>query len=158
MGNRPSYLGNVHFLYRKSKFSLFFILFGLGLFALAGCAGGEKQLSVKGKITIGDAPLTKGTVAFFPDKAKGNTVKGVAGGNIDAQGYYELFTDKKPGAPLGSYKVVVAAESEPSDAKNPYSTRKSLVNEKYTKPDTTPLTIEVKESAPAGHYDLKLEK
>ena len=56
---------------------------------------------------------------------------------------------------VGAYKVTVSA-SVPSDPKDEYSVPKSLINSKYSNPETSGLTAEVKEGA--GSYEFKVTK
>jgi hypothetical protein len=119
---------------------------------LSGC-GGSGGLTVEGKVTADDKPLTRGSVAFFPDTAKGNTSEAIPGAEIGANGDYKLFTGGKPGAPAGWYKVTVVSANE-VDSDKPEAA-KSFVAPRFSDPKETPLVVEVKASAPAGHYDLK---
>ncbi|MCI0680828.1 MAG: hypothetical protein L0Y71_01885 [Gemmataceae bacterium] len=112
------------------------------------------MLPVSGTVTVGAKPLASGSVAFHPDEAKGNTSKKVAGGDIGADGSYKLYTDAKPGAPAGWYKVTVAAATQVDSDKADQA--KSLVGAKFTDPKETPLSIEVTASPAAGAYDLKV--
>jgi hypothetical protein len=130
----------------------FLTIIGLAavLTAVAGCG----RVSVSGKATVGDKPLTTGSVTLVPDKDKGNTSTEEPVGLITETGTYEVYTNKQAGAPAGWYKVVVTAQEMPDNTK-PMAT-KSLIDEKYTKAETTDLKIEVKSGAPAGTYDLKL--
>jgi hypothetical protein len=125
---------------------------------LAGCGEKEENLvlvPVAGKVAIDRTPMPSGVVTFFPDDSKGNKAKKVPSGTIQSDGTYKLQTDQKDGAPVGWYKVTVvpsnyaAAGAPPVKAPPPYfSDFQSLAK--------TPLVIEVKESAPAGAYDIKL--
>ena len=84
---------------------------------------------------------------------------------IDENGYYYLFTVGKSAAPLGFYKITVAAyETDADIAKRAASPGEAgrkvqrLIDPKYENPTTTPLVIEVIENAPPGTYDLKLTR
>jgi hypothetical protein len=122
---------------------------------LTGCGGGLSP--VTGKVTNGDSPLTTGSVTFHPDKEKGNNITQQPRAEIGENGEYKLYTDGKEGAPAGSYKVTVMAQAVAEGA-DPYGPQKFLVREDYTKVETTPLSIEVKDDAPQNYYDIKLEK
>ena len=126
------------------------------LFVAAGC-GKDSGVSVVGKVTVDGAPLPLGTVSFRPDASKGNTSPHEPGGQIDAEGNYRLYTQGKPGAPPGWYRVAVVA-AEPIDPKKPYEATKSLVNAKYNSVDTSGLSREVVADAAPGAYDLNLAK
>jgi len=126
---------------------------------LSGCGleAGEQLVPVTGQVTLNGKPLTNGTVAFRPDSAKGNASLHHPTGAIDGQGHYSLAVVRKPGAPLGWYKVLVFADANvpAGTAAHPVMPR-WLVPVKYTSEKTTPLAIEVVAAAPEGHYDLKL--
>jgi len=129
---------------------------GLVVLSLAaGCnSGGPGRLvAVQGRVTVDGKPLATGSVVFKPDAAKGNLSKFEPSSTIGANGEYSLFTAEKPGAPLGWYKVGVVAQE--ADPKNPYS-MKSLVPARLSDPETSGLSIEVKDNATAESYDLKL--
>jgi hypothetical protein len=114
-----------------------------------GCSG---QHSVRGKVTVDDQPLTTGGVRFVPDKGKGNTSTQQPEAIISESGTYEVYTEKKAGAPPGWYKVVVVAKKNLDIAKPKEA--ESLIDERYSSVDTTDLSIEVKSG---GDYDLKLK-
>jgi hypothetical protein len=142
----------------KSSFLIRLVLLvALGLI-LPGCAG---KIPITGRVTVDDKPIKAGGVTFIPDKDKGNTSPANAIGQIKEDSTYELFTDGKPGAAPGWYKVLVTANSSSinisgsatPDGGKLYAPPESLVNPKYAKLSTTDLSVEVK---PGGSYDLKL--
>jgi hypothetical protein len=128
------------------------------LAGLAGCGqpGSETMLPVEGQVKFGGKPLTRGTVVLHPDPSKGNTTKHQPHGTLGADGRYKVVTHPHEGAPPGWYKVTVSA-TEPSDPKNPYSLPRSLIPERFGKPDESRLTLEVRSQAPPGAYDLDLK-
>ncbi|MCI0458729.1 MAG: hypothetical protein L0Z62_17360, partial [Gemmataceae bacterium] len=73
-------------------------------------------------------------------------------GEIGADGSYQLYTDGKPGAPPGKYKVTVISMTEADSAKPELS--KSNVGPQFNDPKLTPLSREV--SASSKDYDLKV--
>src|ERR1700729_3502154 len=99
------------------------ILFGCAPLFLAGCS--PAPVPVSGKVTVGGEPLKTGTVTFFAEA--GNPTKAEPRGKIKEDGTYEVQTDGKPGAPPGTYKVVVFANAPPADSKDPYAIGASLV-------------------------------
>jgi hypothetical protein len=124
----------------------------LAVATLAGCGGGSGSLlPVEGKITSDNNPLTRGSLAFHPDAAKSNASKKTAAADIAENGSYKLFTDGKPGAPAGWYKVTVVSTSEPDNTKP--EAVKSFVAPRFADPKLTDLFVEVK---PGGSYDLKV--
>ena len=111
-------------------------------------------------MTLGDRPVTNGSVSFRPDAAKGNPSQHHPAGVIDAEGNYRLFTAGKEGAPPGWYKVLVTVHEKiaqkPAEA-HP-GMPKSLINARYAAVETTDLSVEVVEEPAQGAYDLKLTK
>jgi hypothetical protein len=126
---------------------------------LSGCGtgGSEKLTPVAGKITVGGAPLTTGSVTFQPDAAKGNKTLHIPVGTLDAEGNYKLMSATSPGAPLGWYKVTVSAQ-QPIDPKNPYAPPKHLISPKFSDASTSGLAVEVVENAAPGAYDFQVTK
>ncbi|MGE3804997.1 MAG: hypothetical protein AB7K24_10025 [Gemmataceae bacterium] len=132
-----------------------------------GCQGNADPANVgttfpvEGKILLvadgeESAPVKIGTVAFHPDKSKGNTCPHTPGAEIQADGSFRLITAAKPGAPAGWYKVVVVS-TEPPNPDDPFAPRKSFIDEKYNTAETTELEIEVVAGAAPGSYDLKVQ-
>jgi hypothetical protein len=131
-------------------------LAGALLTAVAGCGQSETYVPVEGQVKAAGKPLAKGAIILYPDASKGNTTKQEPRGSIEADGRYKIVTHPHEGAPPGWYKVAVIA-TEPSDPKNPYSVPRSLIPEKFGKPDESRLTLEVRKEAPPGAYDLDLK-
>jgi hypothetical protein len=129
----------------------------LALVVLLGCGGGVKPIPVQGKVTLGDNPLpagAEGTVTFHPDTSKGNknTFPFPPLGAIK-DGKFSMATGKQEGAPAGWYKVTVNAHLP---SKEEYGVPTPLVNAQFDKPETTPLSVEVKPDAAPGSYDFKV--
>jgi hypothetical protein len=79
--------------------------------ALSGCSGGAKGenykvVPLKGKVTMGGAPLADADVLFL---SQGSAPAGFLGsaGRTDAQGNYIAFSGSREGIPPGKYKVTV---------------------------------------------------
>jgi len=124
----------------------------IAVVVLAGCGpGGPSLIPVEGKITADNEPLAKGSLAFHPDAAKGNASKKTGAADIK-DGSYKLYTDGRPGAPAGWYKVTVVSAGEPDNTK-PEAPVKSLVAPRYADSKLTDQYIEVKAG---GSYDLKV--
>jgi hypothetical protein len=133
-----------------------FALMAVALAGLGGCgSGSETFLPVEGEVTFGGKPLAKGGVILYPDAKKGNTTKHEPRGEIEG-GRYKITTHPNVGAPPGWYKVGVVA-TEPTDPKDFYSPRRSVIPEKFGKPDESQLTLEVRSNPPAGAYNLDLK-
>lgn len=131
-----------------------------------GCSRGPKLVPVKGKVMLGGKPLTSGLVNYIPEKETPG--KGFPFGKIESDGSYELTTDGKSGAPLGTYKVTVSSAMPPgADVPQPKTGGKpggpppatgGGVPSIYLTAKTTPLTKTVTEDASSGAYDLTLKK
>ena len=132
---------------------------GVLLLSLSACEGDSvgKTVPVKGKVTVNGKALTRGSVVYWPDEAKGNKLSAnlLPTSQIGQDGTYDLVTKGKPGAPPGAYKVTVNADTEVDSTKP--ETAKSLVPEKYTAKEKTPLEKNVTDNASAGTYDLDLK-
>jgi hypothetical protein len=134
------------------------VCLSIACLCLSGCeTGGERLTPVTGKVTVGGAPLTGGSVTFQPDAAKGNKTQHIPVGTLDGEGNYKLMSATAEGAPLGWYQVTVTAQA-PIDAKNPYAPPKHLIHPRFSDPSTSGLAVEVVENAPPGRYDFQVTK
>jgi hypothetical protein len=128
--------------------------------SVVGCGPADpvgSTVPVRGRIMVGDKPLTAGRVEFLPDAAKGNPSKWRATGTVDAEGNYELTTEvepgvTKPGARTGWYRVAVFPYKEPPPGQPP----EWLASSDSTNPDRTLNKAEVRGGAPPGAYDFTL--
>ena len=136
---------------------------GVLLLNFVACANDPvgKCVPVKGTVTVNGKVLQAGSVTFWPIDAKGTPQNLFPSGEIAKGGTYELYTNKKKGAPPGKYKVTVTAQETPEDPKNtnPKDIKKikQLVPVKYTKKDSTTLEHEVVDGENKT-YDLTMEK
>jgi hypothetical protein len=124
-----------------------------GLLMLAGCSSGGPSLGklvpVQGKITLASGkPLPGGQVSFVPLDRDPNVPGITSDGQINREGAYKLFTDNKPGAPPGKYRVVL---SRGADRKG-----WTRVPPRYFSEQKSPLEVEVVADKPEGGYDLKV--
>jgi hypothetical protein len=128
------------------------------LFAVAVVATGCGKPKVTGKVTFADgSPLTQGTVNFTDDKI-------LCKGSIKEDGTFEMRTLKPgDGVPPGTYKVYLTETTrfgEPeieTSALDANSVMHSTVNDvppKYSNPEQSGLTIDVKGSM---KYDITIE-
>jgi hypothetical protein len=138
-----------------TRFATAFLVLGL---LAAGCgpgAGNPGGVGVKGTVSLGGTPLTKGTVTFQPAKAgEGNTATGA----IQSDGSFTLGTAAKGDGVLpGEYKVaIISVESEATmDAAGKPVPAKSAIPEKYGSTATSGLTatVDIGQSEPI-HFDL----
>lgn len=138
--------------------------FALGLLAglvlVAGCGTkGPARGTVKGRVTMGEKPVTGATV-FFENAEQGVAVNAQLG----ADGEFEVKTYQGDGLPVGNYKVAVVpggvmqpGEENPMADKAKINRPKPATNipERYNKTATSSLAIEVKEGE-NPLYEFKL--
>jgi hypothetical protein len=149
------------------RFASLAILF-LGTILLAGCGEPDsigKTVPVSGKVIMDGTQLNTGAVSFHPDESKGNKAAIFANGVIK-DGVYTLqttsSTGSKPGVPPGWYKATVQTNipmggmETNTTGKIPMIPKGAPIAQKYTDATKTPLSVEVKENAPAGQYDLQV--
>jgi hypothetical protein len=147
-----------------------FAALGIAIAATAGCKQPPTPcFPVSGKVVYQKKPVTTGTVTFVPDASKGNQSKESAIGLIKDDGTYSLVTNGRDGAPLGWYKVGISTmappmgdmappEIKPGSKAAPKGSGKAPgVPPKFQHPDTSGVSIEVKENAPPGAYDIELK-
>jgi hypothetical protein len=119
---------------------------------LAGCGGGPTVLPVAGTATVDGEPLAGFSVHYIPDAEKGHTIEMDCSSRIDKDGRYAIFTDDRykqyDGCPPGWYKVTIGS---PNDVPIP-------INAKFLDIKKEALSIEVRDDAPPGAYDLKFTK
>lgn len=169
-----------HQLHRLSRFMLRIGAAGSALatigvlILLPGCSGGglEGVYPVHGKVTYKGEPVGGAMISFVGDNdARPATAVS------KSDGTFELMTQGSPGAFPGTYKVVVvkteagSAAADPGfspegqdlsmeqaavAARKPIQNAKELLPPKYSSPQSTPLTCEVK-STGENVCDLKLE-
>ena len=139
--------------------SVFHVFVGVLLLGLSACGETDsvgQTFPVKGKVTVDGKSADHGSVAFWPDAAKGNTSKYECGGVIASDGSYTVLTRGKAGAPPGAYKVTVVMQTK-ADSTDP--TKATLELPKiYTSKEKTPLTVEVVASPAPGVYDLVVKQ
>ena len=121
----------------------------LCLFFLAvGCG---KNCSLKGKVVFSDdqTPLESGTVCLVSDQ-------GIARGSIDKNGYYVVGSvGARDGLPPGNYRIYLTdtALIEENPGGLPRITPR--IDQKYAKPETSGLTVEVKSSTT---YNIQVDR
>jgi hypothetical protein len=120
---------------------------------MAGCE--NKMYPISGIVKVDGVPFANGSVNFIP-VGPGRP----AYGGTDTNGRFTLDTGNTPGAPKGTYKLVLqryetaagsADERTPGEQRAPL---KSSFTEKYAKPETSDITIEV--PSPNGAYEFNI--
>jgi hypothetical protein len=104
----------------------------------AGCGSNRGVATVQGKVLLDNKPLEAGYIATLPPSGRG------AYGTI-TNGEFVLSTfGNNDGALIATHKVSVVANAPPQGVGAEATPGKSLVPERYTNPETSGLTIEVK--------------
>lgn len=133
------------------------LLAGVFPLLLASCGGPDlpDRARVEGTVTLDGTPVTTGEVMFVPDTSQGNSGP-PAMGTIDAEGHYELTTDRSgrggDGAVVGWHKVRVQAREDVE----PGEMARSLVPERYGDEARSRLVFEVK-AGEVNEIDLELQ-
>jgi hypothetical protein len=111
------------------------------LVALSSSGCGQKAASVglvRGTVTLDGKPLQFGNVVAIP--SAGPSAEGVI-----QNGQFELSTfGKNDGAVSGTHKVIVTAREPAQGSRSEPIAGKLLVPQRYTNPDVSGLSIEVK--------------
>lgn len=74
------------------------------LFFLIGCGGGPRLYPVTGKAMYKGQPMAGGNI-FLNRKDDSSLDKVIPAGQIKEDGSFEILTNGKSGAPVGTYKV-----------------------------------------------------
>jgi len=116
---------------------------------VVGCG---KNVGMTGKVTFSDdgSPLTSGTICF-------QSATGLSRGQMKEDGTFVIGSEKEAdGLPKGDYSVYFsgAVEIEGTDDMG-MPKAKSLVDMKYTSPESTPLKISV---TGKDKLDLKVDR
>lgn len=120
--------------------SLSFLVLVLLAMPLVGCGGGVGTIAVTGVVTHNSKPLADADVSFVPETGS------PAYGRTDASGRFTLTTfNEGDGATPGKHTVTVIKSEEVKAATdtNPYAEYRSVLPEKYGRPQESPLTAEV---------------
>lgn len=119
--------------------------------SLVGC-GNEFGATASGVVTLDGQPVTPGLVTFAPaDPAALPAVS-----DLDADGGFELTTQKKPGLTPGTYRVSVQAFEPPDVPKGQrsFEPSKPLVPEKYLQTTTSGLEYTIESGSNTINVEL----
>jgi hypothetical protein len=125
---------------------------------LSGCDGGSNPLlPVSGKVSYKGSVLQSGIIVFTPDNSRGGH-GAMALGEIQADGTYNLRTEKAFGAAAGWYRVTVAAVGSDAIALpgQRFGVPASLLPERYRDPELSRLVCEIKPDR-ANSVDFNLD-
>jgi hypothetical protein len=123
-----------------------------------GCRpAGEPLLPVSGRITLDGRPLPRGSVTLRSEPTGATWHQPT--GTIDKPGEYVVYTNGRPGAPAGSYRVTVFATetTTAADGTAHPGLPKSLIPLRYNQPEQSPLRLTVATKPPPNGYDLELK-
>jgi hypothetical protein len=126
------------------------------LLMATGCTQPIPLHPVSGRVTLEGKAVHKGNIMFVPDATKGNPHLQFGVGLLAPDGTYTAKTIQDEGVKPGWYKVMIIAsenEPEPTLAWVPIW----IVPEKYTKAETSGLSVEVVPEPAPGAYDFNLE-
>ena len=115
---------------------------GSVLLLAAACTGCNKQTSsiavVRGKVLLDGQPLANGGINTIPAAGRGSS-------GVIRNGEFELGTmSKNDGAMIGTHRVAIVAREASQGGGPEAAAGKSLIPERYSNPDASGLTIEVK--------------
>lgn len=113
---------------------------------LSGCGSGPAP-RISGTITLDGQPLADAMVMLVPADGVGNP----ASAHSDATGAFQLVPQGEETLLPGTYKVMVTKLALPKPGEPPPKPGSSPIPEIYRDPKTTPLAVEIPNSA------LKLE-
>lgn len=121
---------------------------------LVGCGdSGPPLIPVQGKVFINGSPASEGGVTF---RSVDNQMRQLAGA-IQPDGTYVMMHNRQQGAPQGQYIVTVLVTQTAKTADGNYTgLPKTISNQKFSNPATTPLRVEVKEGNAADAYNLQV--
>ncbi len=120
------------------------------LVSAVGCTSGTPfpMATVKGTVTYQGKPLDHGRVVFLPEQG---TPGPAAVGVIQSDGSFRVENAGREGAALGWHRVTVHCRGELTGEENrnraasEFAVPKSLIPEKYSSAEQSPLRFEVKE-------------
>jgi len=138
----------------------------LGLIlGIAGCSQEPRptMAPVNGTVTLNGKPLTKGMVHFIPDNTKGSTGR-MAVAHIQPDGRFDgaMCFKPKDGALVGFHKIVIDVRNitpdPPEPGKSPSAPPQppNLAPVRYSNPDTSGITAEVKAGV-TNTFEFKLQ-
>jgi hypothetical protein len=117
------------------------------LLLAAGCGteSAPALAPVRGQVFYHGRPVTTGTIVFASDASRG-TSGPLARGEIQPDGSYTLQTGDSAGAVVGWHRVTVVAVMVPAapDPGQPFVMPRPLVPTRYSDPELSGLTCEVK--------------
>ena len=135
------------------------------ILGIAGCSRPRRptMAPVNGTVTLNGKPMTKGMVHFIPDNSKGSTGR-MAVAYIQPDGRFEGAMSFKPkdGALVGFHKIVIDVRNiapdppQPGESPSAPPQPRNLAPVRYSNPDTSGITAEVKAGV-TNTFEFKLQ-
>lgn len=124
-----------------------------------GRYGRTQDVSVGGRVTVGDEPLAHGLVIFYPDAARGNHSPSEPRGRTDKQGAYQLRTEGRKGVALGWYRVAVVPRQPDPGAKAAVQAKiVAPFDRRYENPAISGLEVLVTADSGGTGFDFRLAR
>lgn len=127
------------------------------LWLLNGCRAeeGPPLVRVQGTVRHQGQPLASGSISLRPDTSG---VWHQPTGVIAADGHFEIYTDRRAGAPPGDYRVIIFANAPvmTSTGRASPGLPQSLIPRRYQDPATTPLRLKVGEDTARSPVDFEV--
>jgi hypothetical protein len=125
------------------------LIAALGLIGIGtSCNRNDGLVPVAGVVKYRDATLSRGQVVFTPPQGT------VAVGNIESDGTFVMKTGGRAGVAIGPHRVTVHSRRQPTaEEAQKLAVTESLIPEKYSRQDQSPLTYEVQ----AGPNEFRIE-
>ncbi|MDR2169997.1 MAG: hypothetical protein LBP59_07645 [Planctomycetaceae bacterium] len=146
--------------------SVFVFYFGFGCSRSSKPEGFPQLYPCKITITQDGSPLEGATVSLVPFDQSG--WKWRSSGQTDASGAATVMTYGYKGSPAGKFKIIVEKkiEEDPIHETNVYGEKQisgyesiyTLIDEKFTKAETTSLTVEIPESGKGASANFDVGK
>jgi hypothetical protein len=123
--------------------------------------GGHDLYPVEGTVVVARSPnaltrCTHGRVWLHPDGSRGNQCSLTPMADLRNDGTYRVYTDGRPGAPPGWYRVTVLAVGLGDKTSKRNAKQMILIPAKYTELESSDLVFEVTPDVQPGRYDLVL--
>jgi hypothetical protein len=129
------------------------------LLLAAGCGGPGHDAfrPVRGRVLYRGVPLSGGTIVFSPDPERGGSGP-LAVAEIQADGFYVLKTEDRPGAAAGWYRITVVAlqGTAAPPQEQAWVRARSLLPAKYRDPGLSGLSCQVRDDQD-NNVDFNLE-
>lgn len=128
-------------------------------FAFSGCGrAGSPYVPVRLAVEFDGKPLPRGSVSLRPIDVPGGEWEQPTG-SVEADGSCTIYTQGKPGARPGEYRIVVFAteDATPKPGSAAPGMPKSILPAKYNDPADSPLRLTVSAAAASQPHPVELK-